>query len=313
MGLFSLGRGTGKIGRLQLKNGTTLLDGTSAPVDGTSGSGVGQAGPGSIYVNTATSIVYVNTGTKASPTWTPMGGGAAAQREARNASGLSIAAGKPVYLSGWNETDGLPTITLADADAGGAMAEYVTTAAIADGAVGIISKTHRLTGQATNGTSVGDPIYLTTTAGGWSATPPSGADDIIQIIGRVAIVHATTGVVEFDIKAAAKKIGTNEIEDLAVTTGLLAAAAVTKAKLAGGFSKIEIVAGQDETGDTTIPVTGMAVGDELVALLVQDGTSGVLTQRALADFTVGAGVLTVGANAANNAANKYVITWTDLT
>jgi hypothetical protein len=99
----------------------------------------------------------------------------------------------------------------------------------------------------------------------------------------------------------------------AVTTAEIAAQAVTRTKLAGAFSKAVKVAGQDETSDTTIPVTGMVAGDELVAVFIEDGTSGKWTQRALADFTVGAGVLTVGANAANNTANAYIILWNDLT
>jgi hypothetical protein len=40
-----------------------------APVNGTSGTGVGMLGPGSIYSNTTTGKIYVNVGTKASPTW----------------------------------------------------------------------------------------------------------------------------------------------------------------------------------------------------------------------------------------------------
>lgn len=93
----------------------------------------------------------------------------------------------------------------------------------------------------------------------------------------------------------------------------LGAAAVTKSHLVGGFSKIEKVAGQDETSDDTIPVAGLAAGDELVAVFVEDGTSGKWTQRALTDFTVGAAELTVKANKAVNTSNAYVVFWNDLT
>jgi len=95
----------------------------------------------------------------------------------------------------------------------------------------------------------------------------------------------------------------------AVETAAIDDGAVTGPKLGTGVVAQEIVAGQDETSDTTIPVTGIGAGDELVRLLVQDGTSGVLTQRANADFTVGAAELTVVGNAADNTANKYLITW----
>lgn len=98
-----------------------------------------------------------------------------------------------------------------------------------------------------------------------------------------------------------------------IGTTALAASGVTGAKLATGIYKVELVAGQDETSDTTIPVTGLAAGDELVRVLVEDGTSGVTAQRANDDFTVGASNLTVGANAANNTGKNYIIHWIDHT
>jgi len=43
---------------------------SGAPTNGTSGTGAGIAGPGSQYTNTANGNTYINTNTKASPTWT---------------------------------------------------------------------------------------------------------------------------------------------------------------------------------------------------------------------------------------------------
>ena len=40
------------------------------PTDGTSGDGVGFAGPGSLCIDVTNKDVYMNTGTKALPTWT---------------------------------------------------------------------------------------------------------------------------------------------------------------------------------------------------------------------------------------------------
>lgn len=44
--------------------------GSGAPTSGTSGTGVGLAGPGSMYADIGSGSIYVNTNTKASPTWT---------------------------------------------------------------------------------------------------------------------------------------------------------------------------------------------------------------------------------------------------
>jgi hypothetical protein len=47
-----------------------------APSSGTSGTGVNKAGKGSLCVDYTNGQLYINTGTKASPTWTSIGGGA---------------------------------------------------------------------------------------------------------------------------------------------------------------------------------------------------------------------------------------------
>lgn len=50
-------------------NDVMALQGTGAPTDGTSGTGAGQAGKGSRYTDTTNANLYLNAGTKASPTW----------------------------------------------------------------------------------------------------------------------------------------------------------------------------------------------------------------------------------------------------
>ncbi len=51
------------------------LNAATAPTNGTSGDGAGWAGPGSEYTDrtSATGVKYINTNTKASPTWTKVG------------------------------------------------------------------------------------------------------------------------------------------------------------------------------------------------------------------------------------------------
>lgn len=45
----------------------------SAPTDGTGGTGAGYAGPGSLLIDYTNKYLYINTNTKASPTWTKVG------------------------------------------------------------------------------------------------------------------------------------------------------------------------------------------------------------------------------------------------
>ena len=72
---------------------------------------------------------------------------------------------------------------------------------------------------------------------------------------------------------------------------------------------IYLADGQDETMDTTIPVTGLVAGDKVTACLVLATKAAIATttKRAASDFTVsGTDEITVGANAADNTNNQYV-------
>lgn len=134
----------------------------------------------------------------------------------------SLTRGTLVYLSGWNATAGLPTVTKADADAAGKEAQWVVLKTVADATPGVLGKFLHLTGQNTSGaTSAGDPVYLSATAGGWTATSPAAPGAIVQVVGFVSVKHASTGVVEFRLAVSPRQIGTNEIEDGAVMAAKL--------------------------------------------------------------------------------------------
>lgn len=70
-----LSRVFGKVGGLLLPGNVVVMTGSGAPVDGTTGAG--YAGKGSFYIRYGTGAVFVNTNTKASPTWTQLGSVAA--------------------------------------------------------------------------------------------------------------------------------------------------------------------------------------------------------------------------------------------
>ena len=63
--------GTGLADSIHLKNCAVIMDGQGAPTSGTTGKGL--AGPGSLYIDVTGAKLYINTNTKASPTWTVAG------------------------------------------------------------------------------------------------------------------------------------------------------------------------------------------------------------------------------------------------
>lgn len=50
-----------------------IVTNAGAPTNGTSGTFAGQAGPGCLLIDTTNAILYINTNTKLSPTWTKVG------------------------------------------------------------------------------------------------------------------------------------------------------------------------------------------------------------------------------------------------
>ncbi len=106
-------------------------------------------------------------------------------------------------------------------------------------------------------------------------------------------------------------VGSSNLKTSAVTTAKIAAAAVTKVKLAGGFSKITVADGTAAATDVT--VAGMAVGDELVKVLSLTTKASIATLAdRTSEYTVGAGKL-VKAAGTNETDNQLLIFWNDLT
>ena len=115
----------------------------------------------------------------------------------------ALTAGTLVYVSGWHTASNLPKVAKADADAVGKAATYVVSEALADKAIGVLRrKTKPLyTSLDTSLSTVGNPVYLSDTAGGFTLTAVGSG----QAVGRVVTLHATRSQVAFDIEGA----GTN--------------------------------------------------------------------------------------------------------
>ncbi len=254
---------------LGLANDVIIRTGAGVPTDGASGTGAGVDGPGSIYIDVTAKVMYVNTGTKAIPAWTPAGaGGGSSVLEVRNETGGALAANDLVYISGWDETNAKPLVTKADADVAGSRAEFVCRGAIANNANGVVFGTFRSAANLnTNAATVGDPVHLSITAAGWVLTAPAGAGATQQIVGRVAVKSTTVGVIEFNLRDLVS-IGTNEIQD-----GALAASAAGRALIATGYfdeTKVDdaFVAGAVDGAD--IIKIGSIGDDRMVSSLVKE-------------------------------------------
>lgn len=132
----------------------------------------------------------------------------------KNATGGTLTKGTLVRVSGYS---GGYLITKADADAG-LRATYILTADILDTASGTAYAVSLVTSIDTSAGSVGDPLYLSATAGEYTVTAPSGADQIVQRVGIIVTSHATTGsALFFPSITVNEKVGTSNLQDASVT------------------------------------------------------------------------------------------------
>jgi len=191
-------------------------------------------------------------------TATKLGAGAAiAQKiglEVINKTGSDIVTDKLVAVSGLDVTSGKPKIVLADADVAAHEDVWVTTATIANNAAGVVVKA-ALSAANLNTNAVGtagDPVYLDVTAGGFTVTAPTGATARVHPVGMVVVKSATVGQI-FWLCSRVRKLGTNELQALAITTALLAAGVISadaagRALFAAGIFDVATVDSAFATG-----------------------------------------------------------------
>lgn len=136
----------------------------------------------------------------------------------RNESGGDYAAGESVYVSGYSAAESKCLITKADADDPTKAAQFVLTAAIVNNANGYAYAFADVAGLDTSGASaVGDPVYLSDTAGGWTLTAPTGADKLRQRIGVVLVKNASGTIRFFPGHALREVVGTSSLQAQAVS------------------------------------------------------------------------------------------------
>ena len=169
----------------------------------------------------------------------------------KKASAGTIAKGKPVYLVGFNND--LHTVEEANATAAGTTPVIGFTAEAFDASSSkSIITFGKLTGIDTSAFSVGNDLYLATSAGGLTTTRPTGGGSIVQRIAKVLKSHASTGeILIYNTARAAglPNITTNKIwygnasgqpEELGIGTGLTVTGGNLTAAGAGNFGNSDL-------------------------------------------------------------------------
>lgn len=137
---------------------------------------------------------------------------------AKNASGTTIPNGTPVYISGTVGGSQQPEISPARADDPTKMPAFgITEGAINDGQFGTVVILGVLNSQNTSGFSLNGHVYVAAT-GGFTATRPTGANDIIQCLGHVKRINATTGQISVNPAGVADTPNTISVSGNITTT-----------------------------------------------------------------------------------------------
>ena len=178
-----------------VNNGIFDLVGAGAPVNGTTGAGIG--GPGSTYFDTTNKVLYVNTGTLASPTWNSFGAIPAA-----NLGGLGLVGNAKMTYDFAVDGGAVSTITPSNSPT------------IPDKAI-ILGGTIDITTQLTSGGAA--TIALGTSAGS-STTSLKGATAVASwTAGQLALVPVFTAATYVKLTAAGRP--TLTIATAALTAG----------------------------------------------------------------------------------------------
>src|SRR3990167_5219049 len=130
-----------------------------------------------------------------------------------NSSGSDIAIDKLVAVVGFDTTTGLPKVVLADANTATHLDVYVTLQAITSATEGHVFKGGLSAANlnTNSATTVGDPVYLSETAGGFVHTAPTTSDAAQIPAGWVTVKSATVGQIHWDIGQPIK-YGSNAIQ-----------------------------------------------------------------------------------------------------
>lgn len=152
-----------------------------------------------------------------------------------NKTGSDIAADKLVAISGFDVTSKLPKVVLANAASADLATDvFVALGKITNGKQGNVYKGGRsaATLDTSAATTVGDPVYLSTTAGSFTSTAPTPLNARVQVVGYSTVKSASVGQLVWDIKPPTKfgSLDNNSIvtgRSVAVTTAVASIATIT--------------------------------------------------------------------------------------
>lgn len=204
-----------------------------------------------------------------------------------NKTGSSIAADKLVAITGFDTTSKRPKVVLADADVATHYDLYVTDAAIANNAKGMVYKGALSAANldTNSATTAGDPVYLSATAGAFAHTADYTTS--VQPVGFVVAKSATVGQIFWQLPIGMSGSGVQDTISVTMNVAAGAAAADYDGRFFIADRAYEVVAVREQ--HQTLGTDGGAV-----TVMVKKVPSG--TAKAAGTDTLSAGISLKAAN-----------------
>jgi hypothetical protein len=224
----------------------------------------------------------------------------------KNTSGGSLTIGTPVYATGSVGASGATEVAAADASNSATMPCIgVLEATLANNASGFAVPLGMVRGLNTSAYSMNGVVYVAA-GGGLTPTRPTGTTDLVQNIGRVVRVHATTG--EILVMGPGR---TNDVQNLIPTSRLASSGTASSSTYLRGdqtWASIPGASGQTTvdfgafpgSSDASVDITGQT-GFDAASNVAQAWLLGVDTDDHTADehrvetISVAVGALSTGA------------------
>ena len=103
-----------------------------------------------------------------------------------SSSSVNIPAFTPVFIDGWDSTNSIPTVAMADANVAGAYGTLITVATIEASGQGQVADLVLVAGKLdTSMAAVGDPVFLSNSVGEVSLTAPTAGASVVLQVGIV--------------------------------------------------------------------------------------------------------------------------------
>jgi hypothetical protein len=183
---------------------------------------------------------------------------------AKNDEGVAITQGQVVYIKG--VSGDVPTVGLADANDSAKMPAFGLAYAAANNNASVEIVTFgSLADTKTDyaGWTLGDTLYVSTTAGALTNSAPTGESSLIQNVGKIQRVHATAGIIK--VGGAGRSNATPNLNDGNVFIGNASNQASARALVVADTTGLQTAL------DAALPKTGGAMTGAITTNSTFDG------------------------------------------